>query len=553
MRRPTVRLLVKPLYLRVTPPTGAPFGHECPGPVLVLGRSRTADLTVLDQYLSRLHAKFFAQGDDWLIEDMGSHNPTLLNERPLTGPTQVHPGDVLKLGATHVAIQPGAIKTETHGIFRSAMMMVVPEPDSRDTAGDEPALRHLTDRLKLVNEVHRALAGPISLEALLELILDRAFTHLKPEEGAIFLKTTGGELVRAASRRVPGLTGDFLYSTSLIREVSEKRMAALVDDASADERFAAAESIHISGVRSLLAAPLLDSAEGCLGMIVLNSRLHVKRFSEEDLELLVSLASAAALRVRNVTLAEEAARHLVLAKELDLAREVQMSMLPREFPKRAEFELAARLKPARAVGGDLYDFLADERRLWLLLGDVSGKGFPAALTMAVTKTLFRALVQVETSPAAVLGAMNRELARDNESGMFVTAFAACLELATGELDFSNAGHNRPYLLQNGSPLRVDDAAGTALGVIEGAPYRSGRLRLQQGDALYLYTDGVTEALEPGREQYSEARLEAWLRTVAGRSAQDIVDGSLAAVQDFSGKAPQSDDIAIMAVRYLRPA
>ncbi len=543
---------MKSLYLRVTPPTGAPFGHECTSPVLVLGRSRTADLTILDQYLSRLHAKFFARGDDWLIEDMGSHNPTQLNDRPLSGPTQVHPGDVLKLGATHVAIQPGPIKTETHGIFRSAMMMV-PEQDGRDTAASEPALRHLTDRLKLVNEVHRALAGPISLEALLELILDRAFTHLKPEEGAIFLKMPSGELVRAASRRVPGLTGDFLYSTSLIREVSEKRMAALVDDASADERFAAAESIHISGVRSLLAAPLLDSAEGCLGMIVLNSRLHVKRFSEEDLELLVSLASAAALRVRNVTLAEEAARHLVLAKELDLAREVQMSMLPREFPKRAEFELAARLKPARAVGGDLYDFLADERRLWLLLGDVSGKGFPAALTMAVTKTLFRALVQVETSPAAVLGAMNRELARDNESGMFVTAFAACLELASGELEFSNAGHNRPYLLQNGSPHRVDDAAGTALGVIEGAPYRSGRLRLRPGDALYLYTDGVTEALEPGREQYSEARLEAWLRTVAGLSAQDIVDGSLAAVQDFSGKAPQSDDIAILAVRYLRTA
>ncbi|HJS56884.1 MAG TPA: SpoIIE family protein phosphatase [Vicinamibacteria bacterium] len=541
---------MKSLYLRVTPPTGAPFGHECTAPVLVLGRSRTADLTILDQYLSRLHAKFFAQGDDWLIEDMGSHNPTLINDRPLTGPTPVHPGDVLRLGATHVAIQPGPIQTETHGIFKSAVMMV-PEQDSRDTAGGEPALRHLTDRLKLVNDVHRALAGPISLEALLEMILDRAFTHLKPEEGAIFLKTPSGELVRAASRRVPGLTGDFLYSTSLIREVSEKRMAALVDDASADERFAAAESIHISGVRSLLAAPLLDSAEGCLGMIVLNSRLHVKRFSEEDLELLVSLASAAALRVRNVTLAEEAARHLVLAKELDLAREVQMSMLPREFPKRAEFELAARLKPARAVGGDLYDFLADERKLWLLLGDVSGKGFPAALTMAVTKTLFRALVQVETSPAAVLGAMNRELARDNESGMFVTAFAACLELASGELAFSNAGHNRPYVLRNGAPVRIEEAAGTALGVIEGGSYASGRLRLQAGDVLYVYTDGVTEALEPGREQYSEARLEAWLRTVAGLSAQDIVDKSLAAVQDFSGKAPQSDDIAILAVRYLR--
>src|SRR5262245_19104574 len=193
-------VLSKPLYIRVTPPTGAPFGHECAGHVLVLGRSRTADLTILDQYLSRLHAKFFSQGDDCLIEDMGSHNPTLLNEHPLTGPTPVHPGDVLRLGATHVAIQPGPIQTETHGIFRSAVMMS-PEQEAKDAAGGEAALRRVTERLKLVNEVHRALAGPISLEALLELILDSAFSHLKPEEAAIYLKAPSGELVRAASRR----------------------------------------------------------------------------------------------------------------------------------------------------------------------------------------------------------------------------------------------------------------------------------------------------------------------------------------------------------------
>ncbi|HET7291628.1 MAG TPA: SpoIIE family protein phosphatase [Vicinamibacteria bacterium] len=539
---------MKPLHLRVTPPAGAPFGHECSEPSLVLGRSRSADLTILDQYLSRRHARFFVDGDEWLIEDMGSHNPTLLNERPLSGPTRVQPGDILRLGATHVAIETGPIKTETHGIFKSALQ-VAAQQAVQEAQRDQPALNRLTERLKLLNEVHRALAGPISLEALLELILDRAFSHLKPEEAAILLKDPSGELARAASRRLPGAE-DFLYSKSLIREVTEKRMAALVEDASADERFAGSESIEASGIRSLVAAPLLDSAEGCLGMIVLNSRLHVKRFAEEDLELLVSLASAAAMRIRNITLAEEAARHLVFEKELDLAREVQMSMLPREFPKRSEFELAATLKTARAVGGDLYDFVADGERLWLLLGDVSGKGFPAALLMAVTKTLFRALVQVEASPAAVLTAMNRELSRDNESGMFVTAFAACLELRSGELLFSNAGHNRPYVLRDGAPARVEEAAGTALGVVAGLTYPAGRLRLEPGSVLYLYTDGVTEALEPGREQYSEARLEACLREVATLSARRIVEASLAAVQAFSGTAPQSDDIAIMALRYL---
>src|SRR5262245_805437 len=243
-------------------------------------------------------------------------------------------------------------------------------------------------------------------------------------------------------------------------------------------------------------------------------------------------------------MAQDAARSLLLGKELELARDVQMSMLPREFPKRSEFELAAALKTARAVGGDLYDFVADDRQLWLLLGDVSGKGFPAALMMAVTKTLFRALIQVEPSPAAVLTAMNRELVRDNESGMFVTAFAARLDVASGELAFSNAGHNRPYLLRNGAPLRLEEAAGTALGVVEGFAYAPGMMSLEPGDALYMYTDGVTEALEPGQQQFSDARLEECLRAFGDSSVQQIVDASLMAVQDFSGKAPQSDDIAI---------
>jgi sigma-B regulation protein RsbU (phosphoserine phosphatase) len=309
----------------------------------------------------------------------------------------------------------------------------------------------------------------------------------------------------------------------------------------------------LSGVRSIAAAPLLD-AEGCLGMIVLTSAAHVRRFSEEDLELLVSLASAAALRIRNIALVEDAARHRLLEKEIELAHDIQMGMLSKDFPRRPEFELAAALKPARSVGGDLYDFIEDGGRLWLFVGDVSGKGFASALLMAVTKTLFRALVQAEPSPAAVLSRMNRELSRDNERAMFVTAFAACLEIASGEVVFANAGHNRPYLLSGDVPARpITEAAGMAMGVVPGFVYETGRLRLQPGDALYLYTDGVTEALDPGGAQYTEARLEACLRAAAQAPAAEIVATTLAAVQEFAGSAPQSDDIAVLALRYLAPS
>ena len=530
---------------------GPPFDHECSTVSLTLGRSRQADVAISDQFVSRLHARIFLDGDDWFVEELGPHNPTLLNNQRLAGRVRVRGGDVLRMGETLVRLEMEGEVPASQVVYRSAMDLAAAaeEIPGQEAVGDQ-ALRRLAGRLKLLNEVHRALAGPISLEALLDLLLERAFAHLGPEEAAIFLKQPSGELYRAASRRLPGTPGEFLWSRSLMHEVTEKKLATLVHDASADERFAQAHSIQAYGVRCLLAAPLLD-AEGCLGMIALNSRAEHRSFSEEDLELLVSLASAAALRIRNLAFAEEAARHRLVERDLELAREIQMAMLPREFPNRPEFELAALLHPARAVGGDLYDFVAEEQRLWLLLGDVSGKGVPSALLMAVTKTLFGALVRRETAPEAVFSAMNRELCRENESGMFVTAFGGCLDLASGELSFVNAGHNRPYLLgADGSLRRVDEAAGMALGVLPDVEYRSGRLRLKRWEALFLYTDGVTEALAPDGEQFSEGRLESCLRGLAGALAARLVKASVAAVREFAATAPQSDDIAVMALRYL---
>jgi serine phosphatase RsbU (regulator of sigma subunit) len=537
------------LRLRITPTAGPPFEHECSAASLVLGRSRKADVAISDQFLSRLHARLFLEEDSWFIEDLGSHNPTLVNDRPLVGRARLAVGDVLRMGGTLVRLEMEAEEAASAVVYRSAVDLAAAIDAAPGPVGD-PALRRLAGRLKLLNEVHRALAGPIGLQELLELVLDSAFTHLGPEEAAIFLKQPSGELYRAASRRLPEAPGDFLWSRSLVHEVTEKKLAALVHDAGADARFAQAHSILDSGVRSLVAAPLLD-AEGCLGMIALNSRAERRSFAEDDLELLVSLASAAALRIRNLALADEAARHLLMERDLELAREIQMAMLPRQLPSRPELELAALLHPARAVGGDLYDFMAEERRLWLLLGDVSGKGFPSALLMAVTRTLFGALVRRESAPEAVFSAMNRELSRNNESGMFVTAFGGCLDLQSGELRFVNAGHNRPYLLRaDGSLRRVDEAAGMALGVLPDVEYQSGRLQLKRGETLYLYTDGVTEALAPNGAQFSESRLESCLRALAGFPAARLVEASVAAVREFAATAPQSDDIAVMALRYL---
>ena len=245
------------LVLRVEPHLGVAFTHQVAGDSLVFGRSSKADLVVPDRYMSRLQARLYREGERWLIEDLGGRNPTLLNGKLLAQPERIGPGDLISVSDTRVYVEIPATgprvsreeKPESgQTMFRPAAALLAADEarDLRDDI-DEAGLRHHTNRLRLLNEFHRALAAPITLEALLELVLDRAFADLRPEEAVIFLRQPNGEFGRVAQRRLPGLGGDFLYSRSLAREVAEKGLAALVVDASADTRFNTAESIMGSG------------------------------------------------------------------------------------------------------------------------------------------------------------------------------------------------------------------------------------------------------------------------------------------------------------------
>jgi serine phosphatase RsbU (regulator of sigma subunit) len=443
---------------------------------------------------------------------------------------------------------PAALGVSDFGtsIFRSASEI------SRELDASEAASR-VAARLKALNDFHRAMAGPISLDALLELLLERLCTALQPEEGVILLRQPDGAMRTAASRRLPNATGDLLVSRRLITEVVDKGTAALVTDIATDERFSAAQSIIGSGIRSILAAPISDAA-GCIGMVAIYSRAHVRRFGEEDLELLVSLASAAALRIRNVALSEEAAARRVHDRELALAHDIQMAMLPRRFPERPGLEMASALIPARAVGGDLYDFLLENDTLWFIVADAAGKGVSAALFMAVTRTLFRAVAHSDATVASVVSRMNLELARDNERQFFVTAFVGRLELRSGALTYVSAGHPPPLRASTAGVTALDTTeGGVALGIFEEAVYTEGRVALAAGDVLLLFTDGVTDAINGTGELFSDDRLEACFTASAAQPAAEIVTSLVDAVGGFAAGVPQEDDITILALRYRGPA
>jgi sigma-B regulation protein RsbU (phosphoserine phosphatase) len=547
----------KPLLLHVEAPGGSYLDRSFTSESVVVGRSEQADITVTDHSVSRRHARIFRQGADWSVEDLGSRNGTLLNEQRLAAASVLKPGDVIRVGDTRVVLAtPGmptgpvrAAAIDPAAAGDSMVSVLRPAAELMKIGGSDAGA---SSRLRLLNEVHRALARPISRAELLDLILERAFEVLQPEDAAIFLRGADGELYKAAERRSPNSSSPLLVSRRLAEEVTVKGAAALVLDAQIDSRFSGAESILASGVRSIVAAPLLD-ADGCLGMIALYSRMHVRRFAEQDLELLVSLAAAAALRVRNIALVEEAAKRQVLDRELALAHDIQMGMLSRRVPQRPEVDLGAALRPARNVGGDLYDMIMVGDHLWFIVGDVAGKGIAAALLMAVAQTLFRAIASSGLSLSEVAAQMNRELCRENDRAMFVTAFAGRLDLRTGDLQVVNAGHNLPYWVGRDRTLSaLAVAGGPALGVVDGSAFQVTDLRFQPDEGLVIYTDGVCDALDPAGASFGTPRIERALAAAAAEPASRIVHRMFEAVDLFAGAAPQEDDITVVAIRY-RPS
>jgi phosphoserine phosphatase RsbU/P len=261
-------------------------------------------------------------------------------------------------------------------------------------------------------------------------------------------------------------------------------------------------------------------------------------------------------------LRDEIDAHLArLEQELDAARRLQMAMVPQSFPAPSAafpLDLCASMEPAREVGGDLYDFfLTEDGMLCFLIGDVSGKGMPAALFMARAKSLIRITTELMRSragasakPAEIIARVNRELCLDNNDMMFVTLFFAMIAPGSGELEFCNAGHNAPYRLNGQGIEAIEGGKGIILGVKPDAVYATGSLSLAPGDAIYLFTDGVTEAANTQDDLFSEERLETVLRAAVGSSTAEIVNSVARAVRDFVGTALPSDDITMLALRRL---
>ncbi len=260
-------------------------------------------------------------------------------------------------------------------------------------------------------------------------------------------------------------------------------------------------------------------------------------------------------RLRDALLAHTAR----MESELAVARDLQMSMVPRTFPAptpQCPIDIHALMQPAREVGGDLYDFFRlDDGRLAFLLGDVSDKGVPAALFMARTKNLVRLITELARgenrsilSPGEIMTRVNRELCTDNATLMFVTMFLGVIDAAGRRLELCNAGHNDPYCLGREGVRTIATRKGIPLGIKLDTCYETTRMPIEEGDTLFVFSDGVTDATNRDQEPFSEARLETALGGLLGTGAQNVVSGVADAVLQYAMEQPQADDITMLAVR-----
>jgi sigma-B regulation protein RsbU (phosphoserine phosphatase) len=244
---------------------------------------------------------------------------------------------------------------------------------------------------------------------------------------------------------------------------------------------------------------------------------------------------------------------LSLEKELNIAREIQQSILPRDFSllsDRAQFAIHAEMQPAREVGGDFYDFfLIDPNRVAFVIGDVSGKGVPAAIFMAMTRALLKSTAMKGISPSACLQDINNALFRDNGRSMFVSVLYGVLNIQTGEMTYCNAGHNPPMMMIGGNVEPLEKVGGIVCGAIFDSTYDEKKIKLHQGDMLFLYTDGVTEAMDSGENLFTEPRLIEILQATKASSPPALIEEVFQAVKTFAGDAPQADDITALAIKY----
>lgn len=517
-----------------------------------LGRATTNELCYPEDFgLSRQHLVFEKIDGQWMIRDLGSKNGTVVNGFRIVAPTPLSNGDTVHAG--HLQITFGGAIPEDDTMSQTVVFVEKADVESAPSNTVVSSLNDVNPVHSMSNDRHaaalvkagRELAGHRPLSELFQLILDLAAEAVGGSR-AILMTIEKEELVAKAVR------GEgFRISKTVRDQVLVEKNSLLVRDTAADEIFKMQASIVMQRVRSFMAVPL-QTNEKVIGLLYIDMPDITREFSKEDLSLLTVMANVAAIRIEHARLNEVEQVERSISKELSQAGEIQRNLLPRKAPQIPGMDMAGYNLPCRTVGGDYFDFFnLSDGKIAVVVGDVAGKGMPAAMLMSSLQARLQILVETDENPASIVQRLNKSISGNCPDNRFITFFLAIIDPATGEIRFCNAGHNPPLLVRASGVTEKLEGGGIILGILPIAQYTEHKSNIQAGDTLVLFSDGVSEAMPNGSdEDFGEMRISMAILNRTSQTSNQMIEGVIEDLQVWCAGAPYADDVTLLIVKKL---
>ena len=407
------------------------------------------------------------------------------------------------------------------------------------------------EELSILNEISTAISSTLSMNKIMDLIVNKCIKHLDVEQCALILfdKSKEDPYTTLIRRGEPSSEKDFNYylTSELISRMLKNRKSLRINNLEKDKSFAPFRRESF-GLKNLLSVPLTSHGE-MIGIIyVLNKKLGLI-FSEGDERLLSIIAGQSAQAIENSRLLEEEQSYICIQEEIRMAQEIQLNLLPKQIPEIPGYDIAAINIPESEVGGDYYDFInLSENRIAFCLGDVSGKGLPAALLMANLQATLRGQSFIQKSPKDIIKMSNLLLYNSTDIRKFATLFYGILDIKTNEIIFCNAGHENPLHFKKEKYFGELITGGTVLGFLVDLKFYEETIEVQQGEVLVLYSDGITEAMNSEAEQFGADRIRELVRENHNKSSKEIIDNIISSVEIHAGENSQFDDITLLVIK-----
>ena len=534
---------------------GQSFPYELKKFPARVGRHPDCDVQVDSNMVSRFHAQLVQFDNRVMLEDLNSGNGSFLNGKQLDK-HQPHPlrnNDRIKLGPIKFRFEDEEESSSAVGMISGLDV----SDGATSTIMGTAAARGFgvfevrpEEKLKGILKINQSLAGLIEIHGIAPKILDTLFEiFTQADRGTILMKDAAQKLRPVAQkRRSEGDDESVRLSRTILERVLNDKAGILSADAASDSRFSASESISSLTIHSMMCVPLLNMEGEPFGIISLDTQNPMKRFTDEDLELLLAVANQAAHSYENVRLMQSHVDKQKQDKEMKIASGVQKALLPEKMPDVEGYRFFASYDAAQAVGGDYFDcFMIGERKVCISFGDVAGKGVPGALIMSRMASVVQNTMSFTNDVGMAIQRINKHMCHNMVEGRFVTYILGVIDLDTNRITLANAGHMSPLIRKvDGTVEEIDEAViGIPVGIINGYPYEVIERDIGPGEMFVLVTDGVDEAMDPDGMLYSKERVREFVRD-GSPDPEELGRALLSDVRRHANGRPQNDDITIMA-------